>query len=62
MKPVYSVESLKEIGKCDDTGTMISFKPDLTIFTDVVEFDIEEVNTRVSETTFPKCWIKNCDF
>ena len=25
---VVPVESLKEIGKCDDTGTMISFKPD----------------------------------
>ena len=52
------VESLKEIGKCDDTGTMISFKPDLTIFTDVVEFDIEEVNTRVSETAFLNAGLK----
>ena len=46
------VEPLKEIGQCDDTGTLISFKPDLSIFTDIVEFDFEEVDTRVSETAF----------
>ena len=46
------VEALKEIGECDDTGTTISFKPDLSIFTDIVEFDFEEVDTRVGETAF----------
>ena len=46
------VEALKEIGQCDDTGTLISFKPDLSIFTDIVEFDFEEVDTRVGETAF----------
>ena len=46
------VESLKEIGTCDDSGTMIAFKPDLSIFTHIVEFDMEEINTRVSETAF----------
>tara|TARA_Y100001936_G_scaffold121675_1_gene118969 strand:- start:2792 stop:4741 length:1950 start_codon:yes stop_codon:yes gene_type:complete len=46
------VESLKKIGKCEDTGTKISFKPDLSIFTDVIDFDFEEVNTRVGETAF----------
>lgn len=46
------VESLKEIGTCDDTGTHISFKPDLSIFTEVVEFNLEEIETRVSETAF----------
>ena len=52
------VAPLKEIGICDDTGTMIAFKPDLTIFTEVVEFDIEEVNTRVSETAFLNAGLK----
>ena len=52
------VEALKEIGTCDDTGTMIAFKPDLSIFTEVVEFDIEEVNTRVSETAFLNAGLK----
>ena len=46
------VEPLKEIGQCDDTGTLISFKPDLSIFTDIVEFDFEEIDTRVGETAF----------
>ena len=46
------VERLKEIGECEDTGTLISFKPDLSIFTDIVEFDFEEVDTRVGETAF----------
>ena len=46
------VEQLKEIGQCEDTGTLISFKPDLSIFTDIVEFDFEEVDTRVGETAF----------
>ena len=46
------VEQLKKIGKCEDTGTKISFKPDLSIFTDVIEFNFEEVDTRVSETAF----------
>tara|TARA_B100000575_G_scaffold144291_1_gene115241 strand:- start:11557 stop:13506 length:1950 start_codon:yes stop_codon:yes gene_type:complete len=46
------VKSLERIGKCEDTGTMISFKPDLSIFTDIIEFDFEEVDTRVSETAF----------
>ncbi len=43
------LDTVKEIGKCKDTGTMISFKPDLSIFTEIVEFDFEEVDTRVAE-------------
>jgi len=52
------VESLKEIGTCDDTGTHISFKPDLSIFTEVVEFNLEEIETRVSETAFLNAGLK----
>ena len=46
------VKPLEEIGTCDDTGTHIAFKPDLSIFTEVVEFNLEEIETRVSETAF----------
>ena len=46
------IEPLKEIGQCDDSGTLISFKPDLSIFTGIVEFDFEEVDTRIGETAF----------
>ena len=52
------VEALKEIGKCTDTGTKIAFKPDLTIFTEILEFDFEEVDTRVSETAFLNAGLK----
>ena len=49
---------LAEIGTCDDTGTTISFKPDLTIFTEVTEFEFEQVNTRISETAFLNAGLK----
>ena len=52
------VEELKEIGNCDDSGTIISFKPDLSIFTDIVEFDFEEIDTRVGETAFLNAGLK----
>ena len=52
------VEKLKEIGECSDTGTKISFKPDLSIFTEVVDFNFEEVDTRVSETAFLNAGLK----
>ena len=46
------VSPLKETGNCDDTGTTISFKPDLTIFTEVIDFDFEQIDTRLKETAF----------
>jgi len=46
------VEALKEIGKCDDTGTLIRFRPDLGIFTHITEFEFEQVDTRLKETSF----------
>ncbi len=46
------VAPLAEIGTCEDTGTTISFKPDLTIFSEVTEFEFEQINTRVRETAF----------
>ena len=53
-----AVAPLAEIGVCDDTGTTISFKPDLTIFTDVTEFEFEQINTRVRETSFLNAGLK----
>lgn len=43
---------LKIVGDCDDTGTIIAFKPDLTIFTEIVEFEFDQVDTRLKETAF----------
>ena len=52
------VGDIEKKGTCDDTGTLISFKPDLSIFTDVVEFNFEEIETRVSETAFLNAGLK----
>ena len=46
------VSPLEETGNCDDTGTTILFKPDLTIFTEVIDFDFEQIDTRLKETAF----------
>ena len=43
---------LKSTGKSDTTSTKVSFKPDLTIFSDVVEFDFQQINTRLQRTAF----------
>jgi len=43
---------LAEIGTCEDTGTLIVFKPDLGIFTHITEFEFEQVDTRLKETAF----------
>ena len=51
------IEALKEIGTCDDTGTKISFRPDLPIFTDITDSDFDEVDTRV-ETAFLNAGLK----
>ncbi len=52
------VAPLAEIGTCEDTGTTIAFKPDLTIFTEVTEFEFEQINTRVRETAFLNAGLK----
>ena len=52
------IEALKEIGTCNDTGTKISFRPDLSIFTDITDFDFDEVDTRVGETAFLNAGLK----
>ncbi len=44
--------ALKATGKSDTTGTIINFKPDMTIFSDVIDFDFEQINTRMRRTAF----------
>ena len=46
------VKPVEEIGKCSDTGTMIRFKPDLGIFTHITEFEFDQIDTRLKETSF----------
>ncbi|RAH16163.1 MAG: DNA topoisomerase (ATP-hydrolyzing) subunit B [Methanobacteriota archaeon] len=51
-------DSIKEIGKCNDTGTLIRFKPDLSIFTHITQFEFEQVDTRLKETSFLNAGLK----
>ena len=37
------VKPVEEIGKCSDTGTLIRFKPDLTIFTEIIDFEFDQI-------------------
>ena len=46
------VKPVEEIGKCTDTGTKIKFKPDLTIFTHITDFEFDQIDTRLKETSF----------
>ena len=46
------VKPVEEIGECSDTGTMIRFKPDLGIFTHITEFEFDQIDTRLKETSF----------
>ena len=43
---------LAETGSTEETGTTIRFKPDLTIFTNIVDFDLTILDTRLRETAF----------
>ncbi len=52
------VSPLNTAGTCDDTGTLIVFKPDLGIFTNITEFDFEQIDTRLKETSFLNAGLK----
>ena len=44
--------TLEVAGETESTGTTIRFRPDLTIFSDIVEFDFDILDTRFRETAF----------
>ncbi|MDG1553041.1 MAG: ATP-binding protein, partial [Candidatus Poseidonia sp.] len=52
------VTELETIGTCEDTGTTISFKPDTSIFTNITEFDFDQIDTRLKETSFLNAGLK----
>jgi len=43
---------LEATGKSDETGTSITFKPDLTIFSTITEFDYDTLNTVLQHRAF----------
>ncbi len=52
------VTELVEKGPCSDTGTIVTFKPDPTIFTDTVEYDYDILLTRLREQAFLNAGVK----
>ncbi len=52
------VTELETIGTCEDTGTTISFMPDSSIFTNITEFDFDQIDTRLKETSFLNAGLK----
>ncbi|SVC03419.1 uncharacterized protein METZ01_LOCUS256273, partial [marine metagenome] len=49
---------LEVVGESTSTGTAISFKPDLGIFTTITDFDYDILNTRLRETAFLNAGLK----
>ena len=43
---------LERIGDCEDTGTIVTFKPDSTIFTETTEYNYETIRDRVRQMAF----------
>ena len=54
-KTLYPV---KEVGKTDKTGTIITFKPDLSIFKDVQKYSYETLANRMRELSYLNKGIK----
>ncbi len=52
------ITDLVEKGPCSDTGTIVTFKPDPTIFTDTVEYDYDILLTRLREQAFLNAGVK----
>ena len=48
-KPMYPV---KEIGDSSDTGTIVTFTPDASIFTYITEFKFDTISSRLRELAF----------
>lgn len=48
----HTVEPLKRIGDCSDSGTIVTFKPDATIFTDTVVYDYSIIRDRIRQMAF----------
>ncbi len=52
------VTDLEVIGKSDKTGTVVTFKPDPTIFTDTTTYDYDTLLTRLREQSFLNAGIR----
>ena len=52
------VESVKEVGTTDITGTHVHFQPDTEIFTETIVFDYDVLSTRLKELAYLNKGIK----
>lgn len=48
----HLVGHLQRIGDCQDTGTIVTFKPDPTIFTETTEFDYTIIRDRIRQMAY----------
>ena len=48
----HTVEPLKQIGTCDDTGTIVTFKPDASIFKETTVFGYSIIRDRIRQMAF----------
>lgn len=48
----HAVERIKRIGDCDDHGTIVTFKPDPTIFKETTNFNYETIKNRLRQMAF----------
>lgn len=46
------IEHLKRIGDCTDSGTIVTFKPDPTIFLDTIEFSYEIIRDHLKQMAY----------
>lgn len=48
----HAVDRIKRIGDCDDHGTIVTFKPDPTIFKETTNFNYETIKNRLRQMAF----------
>ena len=48
----HTVKPLEVIGTCDDHGTIVTFKPDPTIFKETTTYDFSIINNRLRQMAF----------
>ncbi|MCF0106576.1 MAG: DNA topoisomerase (ATP-hydrolyzing) subunit B [Holdemanella sp.] len=48
----HAIEQLKVIGDCDETGTLVRFKADPTIFEETTVYDYDTLNGRLRQLAF----------
>ena len=54
----HPTDRLKLVGKCEDTGTIVTFKPDPTIFTETTTYDYVTIRDRLRQVAYLNRGIK----